>query len=191
MKQALSHLFDDYLSAGLFLLVYGASGSLRPAVGVTVVLAVVPVLRLVLKRRRVAPLRWMSLGLVLALGAAAWFTQSPRFIMARPSVVHFALAAAMSRGGWMFRFLNPPAQRNVPRAAVVAAGHAWAVLMAALGFTNLIIALYFDLAVWAWFVMAIAVGAKAAALALQFAVFRSFVRRQPIEAADGGPSGAE
>jgi hypothetical protein len=79
----------------------------------------------------------------------------------------------------------------VPRAAIAAAGHAWAVLMAALGFTNLVIAIHFDLLVWAWFVLAIAIGSKAAALALQYAVFRSFLRRQPIEAAAGGRRRAE
>jgi intracellular septation protein len=188
MKQALSHLLDDYLSAALFLLAYGASGSLRAAVGVTMVVAVVPVVWLALKRRPVAPLRWVSLGLVVALGAAAWFMQNPRFVMVRPSAVHFGLAAAMARSGWMSRYLNPPAQRNVPRPVVVAAGHAWAVLMAALGFTNLIIALYFDVRVWAWFVMVTSIGVKAGALALQYVVFRSFLRRQPIEAAAGGPS---
>jgi intracellular septation protein len=185
MKQALAHLFDDFLSAVLFLIAYGATGNLRAAVGAAVLVGIAPVAWCVLRRQRVAALRWASLGLLLALGAAAWLGQSPRFIMARPSAVHFALAAAMSRGGWMFRHLNPPAQRNAPKAVIVAAGYAWAVLMAALGFTNLIIALYFDLATWAWFVTVISVGAKLAALALQFAVFRTIVRRRPAQATAG------
>jgi intracellular septation protein len=183
MRQALSELIDDYLSALLFLVVYGVSGSLGAAVGIAVLIGVVPVARLIGRRRPVGPLEWASLGLVLALGIAAWLTANPRFIMARPSAVHFAFAAAMSRSGWMRRYLNMPAQQNVPKTVVTAAGYAWAVLMAALGFTNLIIALYFDLASWAWFVTVISVGAKIAALALQYAVFRTIVRRQPARAA--------
>jgi hypothetical protein len=66
---------------------------------------------------------------------------------------------------------------------MVAAGYAWAALMAALGLTNLIIALYFGLASWAWFVVLGAVGAKAAGVALQYAVFRTIVRRRLAQSA--------
>jgi intracellular septation protein len=188
MKQAVSELIDDFLSSVLFLVTYGASGSLRAAIGVAVFVGVVPVARRIGERRKVEPMQWASLGLVLALGLAAWLAESPRFIMARPSAVHFALAAAMSRGGWMLRYLNTPAQLNVPKTVVAAAGYAWAVLMAALGFTNLIIALYFDLATWAWFVTVISIGAKIAALALQYAVFRRILRRRLARAAAVSPT---
>ena len=191
MKQALWHILDDLLSAVLFLIAYGASGSLRVAVGIAVFAALAPVSMRVLRQRRVEPLQWSSLGLMLALGAAAWLLGSPRFMMARPSAVHLALAAAMSRGGWMIPYLNATARDNVPKSVVVAAGHAWAVLMAALGLTNLIIALYFDLWVWAWYVTVISVGAKLAALALQYAVFRALVRRGLARAAAPQPRGAK
>ena len=190
MKQALWHILDDFLSAVWFLIAYGASGSLRVAVGIAVLAALAPVSMRVLRQRRVEPLQWSSLGLMLALGAAAWLLGSPRFMMARPSAVHLALAAAMSRGGWMIPYLNAAARDNVPKPVVVGAGHAWAVLMAALGLTNLIIALYFDLWVWAWFVTVISVGAKLAALVLQFAVFRTLVRRRLARAAGLHASGA-
>jgi intracellular septation protein len=191
MKQALWHLIEDLLSALLFLLVYADSGSLRVAIGAIVLFGVVPAARLVLRRRHVEPLRWASLGLVLVLAAAAWLAQSPRFIMARPSAVHFALAAVMTNGGWMHPHLNAIAQHNVPKGLVVATGYGWAVLMATLGFTNLIIALYFDLEAWAWFVAVISPGAKIAALALQYAVFRSIVRRRLAQAAAPTSSGCE
>lgn len=187
MKQALSHLFEDFLSAVLFLVAYAASGSLRAAIGVAVLAGVAPVAWRARQRHPVEPLEWMSLGLAIALGAAAWLAGSPRFIMARPSAVHFALAAAMSRGEWMIGYLNTSAQQNVPKAVLMAAGYAWAVLMAALGFTNLIIALYFDLAIWAWFITVILVGAKLAALALQFAVFRTIIRRRLVREAAVDP----
>jgi intracellular septation protein A len=191
MKQALWHILDDFLSAVLFLIAYGASGSLRVAVGIAVLAALAPVSMRLLRQRRVEPLQWSSLGLMLALGTAAWLLDSPRFMMARPSAVHLALAAAMSRGGWMIPYLNATARDNVPKPVVVAAGHAWAVLMAALGLTNLIIALYLDFWVWAWYVSVILVGAKLAALALQYAVFRALVRRGLARAAAPQPRGAK
>jgi len=83
----------------------------------------------------------------------------------------------------MIRYLTPIARQNVPETTMVAAGYAWAVLMAVLGLTNLIIAFYFDLAVWAWFVSVGAVGAKLAGVALQYAVFRTIVRRRLAQSA--------
>jgi intracellular septation protein len=183
MKQALAFLLEDYAAAVLFLIARAVSGSWRAAVAAVVLAALLPVARRILSRRRVEPLRWLNLALVLALGVAAWLGQNPRFIMAKPTAVHLAVAAAMARAGWMMRYLNGTAQQNVPRAVVIAAGHAWAVLLAALGFTNLIIALYFDLATWAWFVTTILPGVKLAALALQYAVFRRIIRRRLSQAA--------
>ena len=191
MRQALAHILDDFVSAVLFLIAYVASGSLRAAIGIVILAALTPVARRALQRRRVEPLQWSSLGLTLALGAAAWLLESPRFIMAKPSAVHFAVAAAMCRGGWMIPHLNTTARQNVAKPVIVAAGYAWAVLMAALGLTNLIIALYFDLWVWAWYVTVISVGAKLAALALQYAVFRALVRRGLARAAAPQPGGAK
>jgi intracellular septation protein A len=189
MRQALGHILDDFVSAVLFLIAYGASGSLRAAVGITILAALTPIAWCVRQQRRVEPQQWSSLGLTFALGAAAWFLGSPRFIMAKPSAVHFALAAAMRRGDWMIPYLNATALQNVPKPVIVAAGYAWAVLMAALGLTNLIIALYFDLRVWAWFVAVISVGAKLASLALQYVVFRTLVRRKLARAAGLRPTG--
>lgn len=55
--------------------------------------------------------------------------------------------------------------------------------MAALGLANLVIAGYCDVATWAWFIAVGAVGAKLAALAIQYAVFRTIVRRRPAQSA--------
>jgi len=62
----------------------------------------------------------------------------------------------------------------------VIAGYAWAALLVGIGFANIAIALYADFATWAWFVSIGAVGAKIAAFLLQYAVFRTLVRRNLI-----------
>lgn len=178
MKRALWHLFNDFLSAILFLVVYAVSGSIRIAAGATLAVGFAQLARLKLANRPVEPLQWTSLGLVAILGGATLLTQNPRFVMVKPSAVHFAVAAAMLRRGWMICYITPVARQNVSEATMVAAGYAWAVLMAALGLTNLLIALYSDLATWAWFLLVGALGAKAVGLALQYAVFRTITRRR-------------
>jgi len=184
MKQALWHLLNDFLSAILFLIVYGASGSVRIAAGVAVAAGLAQFGWLYFTGRRIEPMQWWSLVLVVVLGGATILTQSPRFVMSKPSIAHFAVAAAMLRRGWMIRYITPIARQNVPEATMVAAGYAWATLMAALGLINLIIAVYFDFATWAWFVSVGAVGAKLAAVATQYAVFRTIVRRRLAQSAN-------
>jgi intracellular septation protein len=183
MKQAIRLLLGDFLSAILFLGVFAVSGDVRVGAGAAVGAGIAQVAWLKLARRSLVPMQWASLGLVVVLGGTTMLTQNPRFLMAKPSAIHFGVAAAMLQRGWMMRYMTPIARRNVSEATLAAAGYAWAVLMAALGLANLIIALYLDLATWAWFVSVGAVGAKLAAVALQYAVFRTIVRRRLAQSA--------
>jgi intracellular septation protein len=183
MKQALWHILNDFLSAILFLIAYAVSGNIRVAAGIALAAGLAQLAFPKPSRQLVRSMQWASFAVSLILGGATILTQNPRFVMAKPSVVHFAVAIAMLRRGWMIRYVTPIARQNVSEATMVAAGYIWAALMAALGLTNLIIALYFDLATWAWFVLVGAVGAKVAGVALQYAVFRTIVRRRLAQSA--------
>src|SRR5207244_1787530 len=152
VKQALRQLLSDFLSAILFLAVYALSGDLFAAAAIAVTAGLAQLAGIWLTGRRVEPMQWMSLGLVVVLGGATMLTQSPRFIMLKPTIVHLAVAAVMLRRGWMIRYLPEIVVQNVPEPAVVTAGYAWAALLAAIGLVNLIIALHFDFATWAWFI---------------------------------------
>jgi intracellular septation protein A len=183
MKQALWHLLNDLLSTSVFLIAYAVSGSLRMAAGIAIGVGLVHAGSVRSAGRFAQALKWTDFGLLFALGGATVLTQNPRFMMVRPSFVHFGVAAPMFRRGWMVGYIAPIARQNVPEMAVTAAGYALAVLMAWLGLANLIIAVYFDLATWAWFILIGSVGAKLAALGLQYAVFRTIVRRRIAQSA--------
>jgi len=183
VKQALRQLLSDFLSAILFLVVYVMSRSVFAAAAVAVTAGLVQLAHLRLTGRRVEPMQWMSLGLVVVLGGATMLTQNPRFMMIKPTIVHFAVAAVMLRRGWMIRYMPQIVLRNVPEPTLVAAGYAWAALLAALGLTNLFIALRFDVITWAWFISVGSVGAKLAAFALQYGVFRAIERQRISQSA--------
>jgi hypothetical protein len=72
----------------------------------------------------------------------------------------------------------PAGNRAVPEPTIVATGYAWATLLAALGLANLITAWHSDFVTWAWFVSVGSVGAKLAAFALQYGVFRAIIRQR-------------
>src|SRR5579863_7161532 len=177
MKQALAHLVSDLLSAILFLTVYLVSGNIIAAAATAIAVGLAQLVGRKLAGRRIEPMQWMILGLVVVLGAATMLTQSPRFMMVKPSIAHFAVAAIMLRRGWMIRYLPEIATQNLPEIVPVAAGYAWAALLAAIGIVNLGFAAYGDMAMWAWFISVGSIGAKLAAFAVQYLVFRTMIRR--------------
>src|SRR5204862_6964900 len=87
-------------------------------------------------------------------------------------------AAVMLRRGWMRPYLPPIAQQHLPDSAIVAAGYAWAALLAGIAVTNVVVALNCDFVTWVWFVAFGAFGAKLAALLVQYVVFRTLIRRR-------------
>jgi intracellular septation protein len=178
MKQALRQLINDFLSAIFFFAVYSLTGSIFAGTAIAIAVGAAQFIHLKRARRAIDPMQWMSLGLVLVLGTATLLTQSPRFMMLKPSFVHFAIAAVMLRRGWMARYLPTIARDNLPETVIIGAGYAWAGLMAGLGVANVVIATQSDIRVWAWFISFGAIGAKLAALLLQYAVFRIMVTRK-------------
>lgn len=187
MRTALTQLLSDFLSAIVFLIVYGLTGDLIVATVVAIGVGVVQLATMWLRGLPIDIMQWLALGLVLAFGGATLLTSDSRFMMVKPSVIHCALGVVMLRRGWMMRYLPPIARDNLPESVMVTAGYAWAALMLGLGLLNLFVAMTFDFRVWAWFISVGAGGAKIAAFLLQYVVFRSIVVRK-LRAAPPAPA---
>ena len=181
MKQSLTHLLSDLLSAILFFAIYLISGNIVAAAAIAIAVGLAQFGAMKLAGRRIEPMQWMILGLVVVLGTATILTESPRFMMVKPSIGHFAVALIMLRRGWMSRYLPEIAAQNLPEPVIVAAGYAWAGLLAAIGIVKLGFAAYGDVVIWAWFISVGSIGAKIAAFALQYLVFRTMVRRRLVQ----------
>lgn len=175
MRTALQQLISDFLSAIVFLALYLTTGSVMLATCVAVAVAIAQFAYMRLAGRSIDLMQWLALGLVLVLGAATLLTEDSRFIMVKPSIVHWAIGAVMLRHGWMTRYLPPIARDNLPVNVQVIAGYAWAALMILLGALNLLVALTMSIQAWAWFITVGAVGAKVVAFLVQYWVFRSII----------------
>lgn len=183
MATALLQLAEDFLSTIAFLIAFGFTGSVPLAVAAAVAIGVGQVVLQRMRGRKVEVMQGLSLGLAVVLGGAALITNDSRFIMMKPSLIHFAVGAVMLRRGWLLRYLPPIARDNLPEGVVIATGHAWAVLMFLLGLSNIYVAASYSFEIWAWFISVIAVGAKVLALLLQFLLFRTLIRRRLQRAA--------
>jgi intracellular septation protein A len=120
---------------------------------------------------------YASLALVIVLGSATLLTSDPRFVLAKPSIAHFAVGAVMLKRGWMLRYVPPIVAETIPE-YVTLAGYAWAALMFGLGAGTIAVALTGDMKLWAFYVSVVAVGAKVAAFAVQYAAFRLLMAKR-------------
>src|SRR4249920_284972 len=152
MRTALQQLLLDFLSAIVFLAIYILTDSVTLATTLAVAVGIAQFAVMKLTGRAIDAMQWLALGLVLVLGAATLITQDSRFIMVKPTVVHWAIGAVMLRHGWMTRYLPPIARDNLPLNVMVSCGYAWAALMFLLGALNLLVATTMSFQAWAWFI---------------------------------------
>jgi intracellular septation protein len=174
MKDVFVKLGTDFLSTIVFLVLYLATDNVVLATSVAIAGAVAQVIYAHVKGQPLAFMTYASLALVIVLGSATLLTRDPRFVLAKPSIAHFAIGAIMLRRGWMLRYMPPIVSETIPE-YVTAAGYAWAALMFALGAGVIAVALTGDLKLWAIYVSVVAIGAKVLAFTLQYVVFRMLV----------------
>jgi len=124
--------------------------------------------------RPIAHLQWAGLALAAVFGAASILTHDPRFIMAKPTIIYFAIAVVMLKRGWMLRYMPEIARRH-GEPLMIRWGYAWAGLMALTGIANAVIALWFT-AQWPAFIALVPLSTKLAMIAAQYASVRHFVR---------------
>jgi intracellular septation protein A len=174
MKDVFARLGADFFSTILFLAIYLSTDNVLLATGVAIAGAIGQVIYSRLKGKPLGYMTWASLALVIVLGGATLLTNDPRFVLAKPSIAHFAIGAIMLKRGWMTRYLPPIVVETIPQYVTIA-GYAWAALMFALGAGVIAVASTGDLKLWAFYVSVIAIGAKIAAFAIQYVAFRVLI----------------
>jgi intracellular septation protein len=174
MKDVFARLATDFFSTIVFLALYLITGNILLATGVAIAGAIAQVIWSRFKGEQLSFMTWASLGLVIVLGGATLLTSDPRFVLAKPSIAHFAIGAIMLKRGWMLRYMPPIVTETIPEYVTVA-GYAWAGLMFVLGLGVIAVASTGDMKLWAFYVSVVAVGAKIAAFAVQYAAFRVLV----------------
>src|ERR1700674_3811995 len=175
MKDVFARLASDFFSTIVFLALYLITDNVVLATSVAIAGAVAQVIYSRVKGKPLGFMTYASIGLVIVLGSATLVTHDPRFVLAKPSIAHFAIGAIMLKRGWMLRYMPPIVAETIPEYVTVA-GYAWAALMFALGLGSIAIAATGDMKLGAIYVSVVAVGAKVAAFAVQYVAFRMLVR---------------
>ena len=174
MKDVFARLASDFLSAIVFLVIYLITDNVILATSVAIAGAIAQVIYARVKGRELGYMTYASVALVIVLGTVTLLTNDPRFMLAKPAIAHFAIGVIMLKRGWMLRYMPPIVAETIPEYVTIA-GYAWAALMFALGAGVIAVASTGDIKLWAFYVSVVAVGAKIAAFAVQYAAFRILV----------------
>ncbi|MBB4576362.1 intracellular septation protein A [Rhizobium lentis] len=100
------------------------------------------------RRKPIDVMEWMSVFLVIASGTATVLTDSPRFVLFKPTAIYAIVGIVMLKPGWINRYL-PSISREVASDVATYVGFAWAGLMFVSATLNAYLALNSVLATWA------------------------------------------
>lgn len=142
-------LGEGFLTGIVFVIVYLATNNIVAAVWIAIAMGFFWQFTLLDYRgRSVDVMQYLNIGLVVALGAISFAFNNPRFVLLKPSAVHFATAAVMLRRGWIARYMPPIVTQNLSECVPTATGYVSASLMVALGILNTFIANSFSIVLW-------------------------------------------
>jgi intracellular septation protein A len=177
MADVYRKLVADFLSTIIFLLVYAVTGDVLIATGVAIAGAVAQLVHAKWRGIALSYMTYASLALVIVLGSLTLLTKDSRFVLAKPSIAHFAIGAVMLKRGWLDRYMPQIVRENAPD-LIVASGYAWAALMFVLGVGVIAVAMTGDMRLWAIYVSVVAIGAKIAAGGINYLVLRVVIGRR-------------
>jgi intracellular septation protein A len=166
-----------------FYLIYLITGSPRlgAAIGLSVGLAQLASLKA--RGRRVPPLLLMGVTLTAVLGGLTFFTQDPRFLLLKPSIIYVCVGLTMLSKGWLAPYLPKVVNEVLPSETIDRAGWAWAGLMFATALLNLALVAALPPRSAAGVLTVWASGSKLLLFFVQYASLRRSVRRAWTRAA--------
>src|SRR5258706_11409565 len=119
MKDVFAKLATDFFSTIVFLALYLITDNVVLATSVAIAGAVAQVVYSRVKGQPLSFMTYASLALVIVLGSATLLTNDPRFVLAKPSIAHFAIGAIMLKRGWMLRYMPPIVAETIPESGTI------------------------------------------------------------------------
>ncbi|MDH4189541.1 MAG: septation protein A [Betaproteobacteria bacterium] len=141
----------DFFPLILFFVAYKLA-DIYVATGTAIAASFIQVGWLLLRRRKIEPMLWASLAIVVVFGGATLMFKNDTFIKMKPTVLYWLFAAILAgaalglRKNLMRSMLS--AQIELPETAWARLNWSWAGFFAFMGAANLIVALNFDRDAW-------------------------------------------
>jgi intracellular septation protein len=130
--------------------------SILLAIAAAIVAFTVQIVWLLITRRKVSGVQWLSFGILVVFGGASIYFHSDTFIKWKVTVLYWAFALALLVGAVFFRknlirSLMEPGGVELPDHVWTRMNQSWMVFFGALGILNLIVAFNFSRTTWVTF----------------------------------------
>jgi intracellular septation protein A len=175
--QAFKPIGLDLLATIIFVSVFWLTGDILMATAAGVVAGIARFAYIKIRKQPVGPLQYLSVILVIVTGVTTIITKDPHFVMIKSSLISLAVAGVMLRTNWMEPYLPPIVRENLDGRIILWTSRGWGILLVALAIANAIVALEFSTNVWAWYASIVPTSVQLTAFALQYALFRTLIRR--------------
>lgn len=121
------------------------------ATAVSIVATIIQIIWSAARHRRVEPMMWVSLGIILVFGGATLMLHNETFIKWKPTALYWALSVVLLIAHLMGK--RPleaimGKQISLPDAVWTRLGLAWTAFFALIGVLNLIVAYHFSTDAW-------------------------------------------
>jgi len=124
------------------------------ATGVAIAATLVQVGYLLARRRKVEPMLWASLGIIVVFGGLTLYLRDKTFILWKPTVLYWLFGAVLAGAALLGRNLIRPLlsdQMRLPEPVWNKLNWAWVGFFVFMGFANLYVAFNYSEKVWASF----------------------------------------
>jgi intracellular septation protein len=156
----------------LFFVAYKVLG-MKVATGVAIVAVLLQVGLRLIQKRKVEPMLWVTLAIVVVFGGATIISGDERYIKWKPSLIYWSAAVALlvARFGFGKDFVRRGFEKafSPPDGVWIRLLAAWVVFLLALGGLNLFVATHYSSDVWVNFKLFGTVGLMLAFFAVQVA----------------------
>ena len=143
-------LFLDFFPVVLFFVAYKFAG-IYVATGVAIVATIVQIAYAHFVLKKVEPMMWGSMAIILIFGGLTLFLHNPTFIKWKPTVLYWAMGGTLAIGALLGRnFLRKimEAQLQLPDAIWSRLNWAWVSFFAFMGVLNIYIAYNYSEETW-------------------------------------------
>jgi len=175
----------DFFPLILFFVAYKLA-DIYVATGTAIAASFIQVGWLLLRRRKIEPMLWASLAIVVVFGGATLIFKNDTFIKMKPTVLYWLFAAVLAGAALGLRknlirsVLS--AQIELPETAWARLNWSWAGFFAFMGAANLLVALNFDRDAWVNFKVFGGIG-----LMLLFVIAQALYLSRHIQESGGKP----
>jgi intracellular septation protein len=149
------------------------------ATGVAIAASVLQIAWMLVRRKKVEPMMWISLGIITVFGGATILLHNETYIKWKPSVLYWCLGSALLAGQFLFKKNGIKAllgkRMEMAESSWMKMNMSWGIFFAILGSLNLFVAYRFSTETWVNFKLFGIMG-----IIMVFAVVQSFLMGSAI-----------